>query len=606
MTGKDLDAPETDKTSEQLFLAALGVYDEVATSTELDEALQRQGADLADRIRDFSVLVPVVGSFNAGKTSLINAYLRRDGQHGLPTAIVPQTALATEIHPAAEGDPEQVELLGEDDRVVRRLNLAEFGRFETKVVSGPRQDVQHARARLNSDMIRPDTRVVLVDMPGLDSGLQNHNAAILRYLPLGGYFVLVVDVERGGLRESEIGQLREFLEREVEFTVLANKADRKQADRDQVVAHISAQVRDAFGKDAPVHAVSALRGDIAAFSETFESIDPDRALRNYWRSPLLRLFDQAIVSLHTRYSAINVSDADAQDVIDELEQSRADLEAKLAEDEREIRGRYSERATDRIVREVRNEIRDDADRLVAAYENGGNTAFEQELNELVRTTLSRSLESAWAETHSEIGERYRANIDGLDAQLRRFNESASDGSYATGARLGSAFKAATEASSQAFKAAAEQASSVRWESVFSTAAGVFSALTSVVLPWIEVALILLPWIVKLFGAQRERERQLEQEQQQRVQLRNHITNTVAPKIASQLRDRVAEDYTRLASGMLSSLRSEMEVQIQRVQADIKKSRADMKAGRQEAGARQEGLAAAIRTLTAEKGRIDNA
>ena len=43
-------------------------------------------------------------------------------------------------------------------------------------------------------------------MPGLDSALRTHNAAIQRYLPLGGYFVLVVDVEHGGLRESEIRQ----------------------------------------------------------------------------------------------------------------------------------------------------------------------------------------------------------------------------------------------------------------------------------------------------------------------------------------------------------------------------------------------------------------
>ncbi|MCY4594661.1 MAG: dynamin family protein [Bryobacterales bacterium] len=594
---------EANNSNEQMFQAALGAFAEVARSAELDEILIREGADLATGIRDFRVLVPVVGSFNAGKTSIINAYLGRQGRQGLPTAIVPQTALATEIHPAVEGDPEEVELLGENDGVVGRLDLDGFGRFETDEMSDPQEDVQYARVRLRSEALQAGTRIVLVDMPGLDSGIRNHNAAIQRYLPLGSYFVLVFDVERGTLRESEIVQLREFLEREVEFTVLANKADRKQADRDEVVAHIAAQVRSEFGKDAPVHAVSAHLGDIGPFAATIESIDPDRALRNYWRSSLLRLLDQAIASLHTRYSAINVSSAEAEDAVNQLERSRAELEAKLAEDEREIHGHYSQRATDAIVRGVRNAIRDRAETLASAFESGGTERFEQDLNELVRATLNRTLNDARAETESEITDRYRANVEDLDEQLRGFTRTGSAEGGMVGSDLGGAIRAAGDASTAAFTAAAKHVSSQGWKSAFSAAAGVFGVLTNVVAPWLEVVLVLLPWILDRFGGWQRRQ---EEEQRRRVQLRNHIANTVAPKIASELRGTVADDYARLAGEMLSRLRSEMQVQIERVQADIRKGRANIEAGRQEAEAEQERLAHAVRTLTVEKGRIESA
>ena len=590
-------------SNEETFLAALSTFADVARSTELDGSLLHEIEASAAAIRDFRVLVPVVGSFNAGKTSLINAYLGRSDGRALPTDIVPQTALATEIHPTEDGEREGVDLFDASGRLVDRLDFAAFRRFERDAVSEPRGDAQYARARLRTEVLASHMRRMLVDMPGLDSGLKNHNAAIQRYLPLGSYFMLVVDIEHGALRQSEILQLREFLDQEVEFTVLVNKVDKKQVDRDVVVGHIAEQVRVAFGKQVPVQAVSAREGDIAAFVDAFESIDPDGALRNYWRGRLLGLFDRAITSLHTRYSAINVSSAEAEGFINELDRRREELEEKLAEDEREIRGRYSERATEGIVREVRNEVRGHADALASSYEGGGDAAFQQNLNELVRSTLNRTLNSARSETQKEIIERYRADIEGLDAQLGRLiYGGAAPGADVTGADLGRAFVDAAARSSRAFSTAADQLGPGSLKSAYTLVGGVLAATTSIVAPWVEVVLLVLPWVVGLI---REAQRQ-QREQERRQQLRAHIGNIVAPKIASELRSVIADDYARLAGELLSGLRSSVREQIERIQVDIQKSRADIENDRQRAKARQEQFADAVRTLSEARGRIENA
>lgn len=61
------------------------------------------------RIETFQVLIPIVGPFHARKTSLVNTRLQRPEGEGLPTDIVPQTALATEIHFADSADGEGIE-----------------------------------------------------------------------------------------------------------------------------------------------------------------------------------------------------------------------------------------------------------------------------------------------------------------------------------------------------------------------------------------------------------------------------------------------------------------------------------------------------------------
>ena len=586
-------------TNEERFLVALGTLAEVAESVKLDAVLANQCDEFATRIDDFRVLVPVVGSFNAGKTSLINAYLQREEGEGLPTAIVPQTALATEIHPSMEGEPECVELLDEHNHVLNRLGLADFGRYEKQAGKESHESAHFAKAYLQTEFLAAASRIVLVDMPGLDSGLRNHNAAIQRYLPLGSHFMLVVDIDRGSLRESELIQLREFLGREIEFTVLANKADRKRHDSSEVVVHLENQVRDAFGKAVPVHAVSARDGEIAPFEDAFRSIDPDAALRNYWREPLLDLFDQAITSLHTRYSAINVTAAEADGVIERLEARRIELEEKLAEDEQDIRARYSESATDHILREVRDDIRSHADMLVEVYDRSGDEAFKEHLNELVRSRLNQTLEKLESETHREIVKRYSTSIEGLDAELRRLVENGSAAEGVQGLQeFGRALDRAARETSRAFSAAADRAADGgRWKSVATAAAGAFGILTNVVAPWLEVVLLLAPWIMDHFlrGAR---------EQEKRGELHRQITNVVAPKVASELRPQVTDDYARLVGDLLSRMRSDMQQQIDQVKMDIRNSREDIEAGRKDANSQRTRFAEAIGTLTDERRKLE--
>ena len=192
------------------YLTALDQLTETTQGVDLDEGMIKQSKDYRGRIAQFEVLIPLIGSFNAGKTSLVNAYLQREEGMGLPVDIVPQTALATEIRPALSPQEERIDLYGEDDQLQQRIDIEQFQRFEKETLQTGQPNAQYAKAMLYAEILQTNSKKVLVDMPGLDSGLRTHNAAIQRYLPLGSFFILVVDADHGTLRESEVRQLREF------------------------------------------------------------------------------------------------------------------------------------------------------------------------------------------------------------------------------------------------------------------------------------------------------------------------------------------------------------------------------------------------------------
>ncbi len=583
-------------TIQDTYLTALDRFGDVARDAEADSGLVDRADDYREQVTGFRVLIPLVGSFNAGKTSLVNAWLERPAGGGLPTDIVPQTALATEIHMAGPDGAERVELYGTDDRSLRRIDLAEFGRIEKESITTGETEAEYARATLRApagyDGAWPGWKV-LVDMPGLDSGLRTHNAAIQRYLPLGSYFILVVDVEHGALRATEIEQLREFLDRDVRFAVLVNKID-KQQEAAAVVEHIRQQVRRALGKDVEVLPVSAHAPDIDAFRTVVDSIDFDSPLRNYWRTRILQLFDDAVESLHTRYSALNVSSADRERAVADLEERKRALEGRLADDEQEIRERYSDGAVDRIVGGVRDAIRDHAQPLAQTWQSGGHQAFQYELNEVVRRTLNRVVDKQLQETWAQIVAGYGADLAALDEHREAFLHAGSQAATfdlpgELAGRVGAAAQASTQAWDQARKRFAGATAST-------VAVGVLAATTAIVAPWLEVVLIAAPTIVRWLREKAEGQRRQQQMEERLTHLQAQITSRVAPRVASDLRERAGEGYASAARDLIAGLRGEVRGKVERIQADIDRSRAEIEDQKRDVEQRREQLKAAIERL----------
>lgn len=142
------------------------------------EKIQRDKDELIERLqKDTFIKIPVVGDFSAGKSTLLNHCLV--GKDLLPTDITPTTAVSYELW---FGEQEMLEIWSKDE-LRETAQITEIGNLQ--VTPG---DV--VKVFLNNPKIKQlnNQGVVVVDMPGIGSGIEAHNAAIMNYIYDGCIF----------------------------------------------------------------------------------------------------------------------------------------------------------------------------------------------------------------------------------------------------------------------------------------------------------------------------------------------------------------------------------------------------------------------------------
>lgn len=399
MTGIDglpteLASPRADlPTCQALYLDALAEAGAIAV--RLGHDADDPESELARAMKAFEVTLPLVGSFSAGKSSLINAFL---GKRMLKTRLTPTTAVPTEIR---HGTPPGAALVGPDGHVVEHLSLDDFNLRDLRVDETPL-----VRLTVENDRLGAFPSVVLVDIPGLESGLETHNRAIDSYLPRSVAYLVVAEVEYG-LTGAVLDVLADLGLHEKPVAVAITKADKKTAAEVAEVLNFSQLVvRDLLGHDrftifATSHGESGqagiarvlgdLRADTAAlFSRTFAPALLSR-LQHVRQHTAARL----------RYADADTAELDRQ--ILTVNEKLVDLEAALARAGAELKQALGIGAT-----AVRHRIAADLSAEVSTLAGiaRDEAAFNRKLNVVVRQSVTAAVKA-------EIEPVVREHVDHL-------------------------------------------------------------------------------------------------------------------------------------------------------------------------------------------------
>lgn len=173
----------------QLIVDKIG---ELTNGLLIDAAQKECEAKLSDFCKELEesryIKVPLVGVFSAGKSSLLNVFTQKPEM--LPIDTLPETAVAYELY---YGTPERVELY-RDGKLIEDTSLINIKDLRTTP-----GDI--AKVYCNSEPVKQlqDRGIILVDMPGIGSGIERHDAAIINYINTGTAFILLVDAEQGSL-----------------------------------------------------------------------------------------------------------------------------------------------------------------------------------------------------------------------------------------------------------------------------------------------------------------------------------------------------------------------------------------------------------------------
>ncbi|MHB9842064.1 dynamin family protein [Paraburkholderia terrae] len=209
----------------------------------------------------------VVGRFNRGKTSLMNALL---GTDRLPTGILPLTSVITTV---VYGNPERVLIRYEGRRTESEVSLSDLPDYITQQRNpGNVRRVEVAEVQLPQEILRRGFH--FVDTPGLGSHIAENTQTTKRFLPQADAFVVVTSYE-SPVSEEELAVLRAASASFRRVFVVLNKHDTvSDGERESVQLYVREHLREVFGDHGPaVYSVSALDGIEARRSGDVAGLD---------------------------------------------------------------------------------------------------------------------------------------------------------------------------------------------------------------------------------------------------------------------------------------------------------------------------------------------
>lgn len=172
---------------------------------------------LIDEIATSKVCTPLIGKFSSGKSSLLNALLGYS-KPLLKEAITPETAVPCEIHYQPQ---DRVQIVFADGRT-QEIAVSEYRKLETDA-----NRIKVIRLALkNEHFLANIPDVMLVDMPGFESGHEVHNRAIDGYLSHSLAYIVTFPADDMMLKTSTAHTLKELNLHDMPICVVITKRDK--------------------------------------------------------------------------------------------------------------------------------------------------------------------------------------------------------------------------------------------------------------------------------------------------------------------------------------------------------------------------------------------
>jgi predicted GTPase len=219
--------------------------------------------ELSPLIEHFEIRMPLIGAFSCGKSSLLNALL---GERLLATAVTPETAVPAELR---YGPERRFSGCLPDGR---RLPLNEADLHENRLT--PLLPAGWVDVQLPSPALAARQQLVLVDLPGWDSGVAAHERVIDDYAGRSLAYGVVVGVEEGALRDSLRRALLELAIARMPIILIVSKADKRPPEDVQaVVEHLQADITVLMGcAPLAVAITSARKSDLGTLEAALDTL----------------------------------------------------------------------------------------------------------------------------------------------------------------------------------------------------------------------------------------------------------------------------------------------------------------------------------------------
>ncbi len=360
------------------------------------------------------IKVPLVGVFSAGKSSLLNVFTGRPDV--LPVDIMPETAVAYEIHYSTD---EKVELF-RNGKKIEEKSLPDI-----KSLSTTPGDI--AIVHLNSEPIKQlqDKGIILVDMPGIGSGIDRHDAAIMNYINEGISFILLVDAEQGSLRGSTLVFLEELKKYNLRPAVLVSKIDKKpEKDVQDIIDYIAYQMSKLTEGIPYVSKVCAVDKNLQGLTTYLNGLDANAILRDRVSKNLKNIIDMAVADMQMQIDlkGKNIADIEKTMTIIENEINNLKPESPAISSQADT----PEKSCQDILDNVNLALRQKGEEIAKMILNGTELeVIKSFITSVIRAELISSFKEEAEQYSDAIGtsiDKALSNLDGIKISDTDFND----------------------------------------------------------------------------------------------------------------------------------------------------------------------------------------
>lgn len=377
----------------------------IAKNTECLNDKVKELTELATSIENQELLVPVIGGFSSGKSSLINSFL---GSNVLGVAITPQTAIATELRYSQD---EKIEAIKDDG------NIDKFTVNELKKIEDSAQKYNYIKLYLNNQKLKEIEPIVLVDMPGFNAPIATHNKAINRYIPSGVYFIaLLSGADEKTLTNTFITELNGIHTRQKDFQLCISKTNLiPQSDIEQIKNNAKEILEIDFGYSKEIELLDDESG--MKLEGILKNIDTELLFENLYK-PLINISTQEMESsINTTISALRYSKQDTINAIDELKNSIAQIKIEKQKALENANNKYGSTNIEGIIGAVNSALNNNASMLAQTALSGGD--IQGAINNIINSVLPAEIQKRIAGIQKNV-------IDGFKLSINNININACD------------------------------------------------------------------------------------------------------------------------------------------------------------------------------------
>ena len=525
--------------SKKQFLDYIGEVKNIISTLEISD---NKLSEIQGNITGAELIVPVVGGFSAGKSTLLNSFL---GNEILPTAVTPETALATELRYSDSNYIEAVTASG----TVERHQLADFARLKDNA-----QNFKNLRVYLNNENLKAIQPLVLVDMPGFDAPIENHNQAILNYLERGVFFVFLTSIEDGNITLSMKREIDNLQQIGKGFAFCISKTNLRAPDDVKAVQQkIAEQLEDDFDYTGQIALLDMDGGN--NLKNILTAVNPDELFKLLFIDELRENYTGLIQSINVKISTFKSDRKEIEETLSALQNSLQGIEAKKQSAINDVEQRYSRDSVSVINQAVTSAILQQKMRLVdLAINNQG--AFERELNDITKNALLSAVQTRFRAISQDLIEEMG---NGINAQLATLPD---------GGLAGIAMDVLANSGADAFGKVANTAlKSISKAIMGKVTSATLKALLGSVFGIVSAVLLFLPEIISLFTKG-------EKERRQREQVEQAIINNVIPQIQQQLNSVLPDLMNQNITALINQVSEQFEEQLQQKRNEIEAAEAE--------------------------------